>query len=139
MRHAVHKDALQRIDLALPGPFRQRLLTQFEARFHAQTNAAGREIDVLGLILIGQVGGHQTHDVHHSAASPGTQRLGMGVARQLPGELADDVAQMVQLLLPFDVRLCPAGKLDVFQAALDVPDALRFVAMGFPQAAGEDQ
>ena len=89
-------------------------------------DAARAEIDVLGMVLAGEPRRHQSHDVHACDAAVGGKFLRLGRAcdlrRQSRCKLADDVTQLVQLLLTPDVTGCPARILEILVARQDFPD-----------------
>src|SRR5437899_3143251 len=76
------------------------------------TDPGRREVDVLRMILAVELRGNQARDVHGRSAPPRRELLRFrrvaGLLRQLLRELADDVAQMVDLLLPRDMACRPA-------------------------------
>ena len=121
LRHDFHllveDDAGKRIELADPG-----LL--FEHRFGVAVTGvpalhdAGRaEIDVLGVVLAAELRGEQPHHMHPGRAAIAGElahrrvvALGLG---QPCGELVDDMAQPMRLLLPRDMAGDPARILHV--------------------------
>src|SRR5215472_17505710 len=95
----------------------------------ADADAARREVDVLGVVLALHARREQVGDVHLGTAPPGRELLDFAVGllgrRQLLGQLADDVAQTMDLLLASDVAVGAARVLDVLLARHHFPDRLR--------------
>src|SRR3989454_10765203 len=120
--------AFHRVDRLLPWPAREHLLRVGVAGLAARGDAGGREVDVLGVVVALQLGGEEAHDVHRGAAAVAGMALEVGMAALLLGqvmrELADDVAQAVDLHVARDVAVGAARVLDVLLAAEHVPDRL---------------
>src|SRR6185369_5049400 len=127
-RAFVDDDALRRIDRPFPRRALQDPPGIRVAGLPAGADAVRREIDVLGVILAVERRCHEAYDVHRRAAAPGRELahvLALARAfRQLLRELADDVPQMMDLLLPRDVAAGAARELDVLLPAHDLPQRL---------------
>src|SRR5438874_430104 len=125
-RELVHDHAFHRVDLGLPRRALDHTLRVGDAGLPARADAAGREVDVLEVVLAVQRRREKAHDMHEGAAAPRGElaafRAVLLFAWKLPGELADDVAQAVDLLLARDVAVGAARVLDVLLPAHHLPD-----------------
>src|SRR5438876_1450396 len=130
----VNNDALDRIDCRVPGLALQDASRCFVSRFPARANTCRSEVDVLGVVLAVEPGSHEPHDVHGGAAPPGRELahfVGASRAfRHVLGKLADDVTQMMDLLLAGDVALGATCVLNVLVPSHHLPERLRFSALG---------
>src|SRR4051794_10113364 len=105
---------------------RSGLLTQHADRVSvtgipALPDAMGAEVDVLGVALARHWRRQQPHDMHPGQAAIARELPYLVAVLHLLGEpprqLGDDMPQLVDLLLPSDLRLRPAGVLQVLLAA----------------------
>src|SRR2546425_11557327 len=128
--------AFHRVDRLLPGLAREHLLRVGVAGLAARGDAGGREVDVLAVVVALELGREEAHDMHGGAAAVTGMALDVGVAALLLGqvmrELADDVAQAVDLLVARDVAVGAARGLDVLPAAGHGPERLRLRGPGVP-------
>ena len=80
------------------------------------------EIDIFALIFTFEPGSEQTHQVHVSTTPPAKQFLHRVLfqcfARQVAGQVVDDMPQMVQLALVLDMVFGSARELNIL-----LPDA----------------
>src|SRR5690242_17161442 len=87
-------------------------------RLPASANSAWREIDILGVIFAVDLRRNQTRDMHRRFAAPRREFPDGGrvavLLRYVLRDFEDDVAQMMDLLLPGDVAFRAARILDVF-------------------------
>src|ERR1043166_895583 len=117
----VDQDSLERVDFTLPGPAGNGAPGVLVAGAPARLNPGRTEVDVLGMVLATQAGSEQPDQMHRRPAAVRgklTHRRIIQLAfRQLLCQLADDMAQAVELLLPGDVAEAPAGVLDLLLAA----------------------
>src|SRR5436190_10608872 len=106
------------------------------------TDARGREVDVLGVVLGVELRRDKSRDVHRRTAAPGGEFPGMwGIAetgRKLLRKLSDNVAQVVDLLLARDMALGPARELDVLLSSHHLPHRSRLRAFRIPDVHGKD-
>src|SRR2546427_11118405 len=129
--------AFHRVDRLLPGLAREHLLRVGVAGLAARGDAGGREVDVLAVVVALELGREEAHDMHGGAAAVAGMALDVGVAALLLGqvmrELADDVAQAVDLLVARDAAVGAARGLALLFAGQPGPDAVRAPA---PRPAG---
>src|SRR5476649_1399836 len=137
----VDRHTLDRVDLLQPrAPFdeTQRVVM---AGLPALADAVGAEVDVLGVILAAEARRLQRQDVHRRAAAPRRQlahfRPHGHVGRQVLRQLADHVAQAVQLALLLDVAGA-AGVLDFLVLVEHKQHAVRLAAVRIPHLHRED-
>src|ERR1051326_4112921 len=119
----VENNAFQRIELALPRRRRDCPLRIDISGFPARADARRAEVDVLGVILVGEPRRQQLNHVHPGHASVAGQfahfRRFARFLRDVREQLRDDVAQTVDLALANDMTGDAAGILD---GLLAVPD-----------------
>src|SRR6266480_1996168 len=119
-RLLVKNDTRERIELADPGRAIEHGLGVGITAIPALHDAGWAEIDVLGVVLAIELRRQQPHDMHpRRAAVAGqfTYRLAVAFGlRQSGGELADDMAQTMRLLLARDMAGDPAGILHILVA-----------------------
>src|SRR5258708_31661800 len=99
----MQNNARERIELAYPGLAFEHRSGVAIAGVPALHDAGGTEIDILGVVLAGELWGEQPHHMHPCRATVACQlphrfavTLGLGQSR---GELGDDMAQAMRLLL----------------------------------------
>src|SRR5438552_2431837 len=113
--------ALGRIDRLHPGSTIEHLTGVGIARLPTHAYAFGRKVDVLGVVLAVEVRCVQSRHVHGRTAAPAGQlahfrRLACGLGYAL-GQLANNMPQMVDLLLARDMTLGAAGVLNILGPA----------------------
>src|SRR6266851_6225916 len=132
----VNDYALGRIDRLHPGSTIEHLAGVGISRLPPHAYAFRREVDVLSVVVNFEIRCVQSRHMHGRAAAPASQLTHLGrLARGLGnafGQLADDMPQVVDLLLARDVTLGAARVLDVLGAPHDLPDRLGFGAFGVP-------
>src|SRR5205085_7210281 len=142
-RGIVDHHALDRINRPSPWRALDHASRRHIARVPARADPRRGEVDVLGMILAVDPRGDQPHDMHGCPAAPRCQlAYRCSVATTLWnvfGELADDVAKMMDLLLPGNVAPRPARVLNFLVPAHDLPQRLRLGAFGIPHVDRKDQ
>src|SRR6516162_6712913 len=130
----VDDDAGQRVDVALPRLFGDdppRLLVTGPP---TGGDAGPREIDILGMILAVQPRRQQPYEVHRRVTTvrgPFPHRRIIACPRGEPhAELANDVAEPVDLLLPGDIAFAAPGVFNVLWPAKNLPNVSGSEACG---------
>src|SRR5258708_31282182 len=139
----VRQHALQRIDVADRGLVGDDPLGMLVAGLPAAADAGAGEIDVLGVVLAVEPRRQQAHEMHRGAAAVAEHLAHLGIVALRVGEpiaeLADDVAQAMDLLLPHDVTLAADRILGVLLPAEHLTDGAGHGADQRPQAYGDDR
>src|SRR5258708_22234513 len=129
----VDDDTFDRVDPRVPRRALDHVPRRRVAGLPAGPDAGCGEIDVLRLILAVESRRDQPQNVHRRPAAPRGElahlRRVASLFRHLLGDLADDVAQMVDLLLPGDVALGAARLLYVSVSGHDLPHPLARAAL----------
>src|SRR5689334_104736 len=106
-RIVVNDHAFDRIDRRAPRRGGEHAFRVLVARFPPRGDARGGEVDVLRVVLAVELRRDQAHDVHRRAAAPRRELLRLRTRAHVVGqplrELADHVAQVMDLLLACDV------------------------------------
>src|SRR6266700_3170348 len=118
--------ALDRIKLSLPRRLLECLDRGLVTCLSAQADSRWSEIDIFSVVLVFETRRQKAHDVHlrHAAiAREFAYLLTLAyVIRNMPNQLADDVAQPMRLLLPGDVARNAARVLYILLTVQNLPD-----------------
>src|SRR6516162_1421701 len=139
----VDDDAGQRVDVTLPRLFGEHPPRMLVTGPPTGCDAGSREVDILSMVLAVEPRRQQPHEVHCGMTAVGSQLLHRRIIACRRGEahteLANDVAQPVDLLLPGDMAFAPARILNVLLPAEHLPDRLGLRAVRLPHVDREDQ
>src|SRR6267143_3585871 len=133
----------QRVDVAFPRPLRQNPLRMLVSCPPTRCYPGPREIDILCMVFAVQPRRQQTHEMHRRVTAIGRQLLHCRIIARRFGEpraeLANDMAQTMEWLLPSDMASAAAGILDVLLPAEHLPDGLGLRAVRLPHIDRKDQ
>jgi hypothetical protein len=136
-------DAFDRVKVAFPWRALERVHGGLISRVPAGGDSVGREVDVLGVVLIVNARHQQADNMHlRDAAVAGQLAHYLAISlfgRYLLHQLTDDVAQAVALLLASDMARDATRVLNVFLPVKNLPYRARHRPSRVPQVNGKDK